>query len=733
MSLRLLQTEYVKTAANNNFGSGAAALTAGWWVKTSSTFTGDDLSNHNEGRRLRGATGNVPQMRWWAETSGVQNQNSDTAWTGGWDLVVWTHEYDDTDPENPTGVQKLYHNGVLKSTLTIAEPLLSFSSVTERLGDAIPNWDSGDQALFGGDFIIAGQALTEAEVAELYANRTGGDGTLQPQSFVAEGVVVRCHPLNQTSGTVTNGDAGLADLGDNGNALVLGSGTPSWVDDDPGHNWSEEISEWEYTPIAPAYRIPALIAKLLHGGDCRVLQLADSFGGWVLTGRLLPYGWLLADPSVNLTAFCSGDPLTAANGIMRAFNACTGTTFDVQSSDYEIENGSGNYFALPVHDIRGIYCDSGLTLNGGTRFVQYRWRNAELATSGRRSWLATTGNAKARLLFLAAAAGADQLPDIQLKDVQGGGTVDCDFTDGGCRSDDTSDPTGEAVSDGEINATYPDILLTNTGSAELHLDVLKGATNPVGDDTFLQLAGALLYKVDGDGNRIPGLYFQTLDGNSWSYAGFYNDTASTANAKSFSIAQARPWLARTTLDPGQRMVIVQNLADEKNTQAQHKTKMEALITTWDAICDGITTLPPLYLFIVQFAHEITGDPDEERQNQLDKAAAAYQVAQTNSRVGYISLYQMMDGVYATTDAASGITGGLAEFAAWATARGWDAWTNGGEFSAADLTDGMLDPQLHLNGMAEASAMGSLMTEALDRSEQRRSRGGATTKLALGVL
>lgn len=720
MSLRILQTERIKKNANHAHGSGASLFSAGYWIKPigATALTGDDISNHNSLHRHRGATGNVPQERIWTNPSGVLNLTSSTAFTNdAWNFVCVVHDA-------ATG-QKVYLNGTEVASNTVTEVLATIASTAEYLGDPVPNWEVGDEAYFGGIFRIVGKALSLAEVQALYANRSGGGGTTKPTDHAGSGITIHCAAFDQTSGSVTNGDAGLADLGDVANNWVLSTGTPAWVNDDPGHNWSATAPDFEYSAAAPAYKVPAVIANLLHGGDCRMLQLADSFGSWVLTGRLLPYGWLLADPKVNLTAFCSGDPLAAANGLMRAFNACTGTTFDVQSSNYEIENGSGNYFALPVHDIRGIYCDGSLTLNGGTRFVQYRWRNAGLATSGRRSWLSTTGNAKARVLFLAAAAGANQLPDIQIKDVQGGGTVDCDFTVDGCRSDDTSAPAGEPVSDGEINATYPDILLTNTGAAELHLDVLVGSTNPVGDNTFLQLAGALVYKVDAAGNRVPGLYFQTLDGNSWSYAGFYGDTASTANAKTFSIAQARPWLARTTLDPGQRMVIVQNLADESNTQAKHKTKMEALITTWDAICDGITTLPPLYLFIVQFAHEITGDPDEERQNQLDKAAAAYEITQANPRVGYISLYQMMDGTYPTTDVASGLTGGLAAFAAWATARGWNAWTNGGEFAAVDLTDGMLDPDLHLNGMEEASAMGSLMAEALSASERRgaRSRGG----------
>jgi len=727
MSLRILQTERVKKSSNHNHGSGALLFSAGYWIKPigATTFAGDDLSNHNGLHRHRGNTGNVPQERIWTNPSGVLSMTSSTAFTNdAWNFVVVTSD-------STTG-QKVYLNGVEVATASVAEAMATIANTAEYLGDAVPNWDAGESAYFGGIFRMAGKALSLAEVQALYANRSGGGGTTKPTDHAGSGITIHCAPFDQTSGSVTNGDTGLADLGDVANNWVLSTGTPAWVNDDPGHNWSSTAPAWEYTPTVPAYRIPSTIANLLHGGDCRVLTLGDSFNRWFLPARLFPFGWLLADAAVNMTAFCCGDALAAANGLVRAYNAATGTTFDVSDGSYEIENGSGTYFALPVSEIRGIYCDVGLTLNGGTRFVQYRWRNAALATSGRRNWISATDQVKARLLFLAAAAGANQLPDIQLKDVNAATTVDCDFTVDGCRSDDTSAPAGEAVSDGEINACYPDILLTNS-SSEFHLDILKGATDPVGTNQFLQIAGALVYKVDGSGNRIPGLYYSTLDGNSWSYVGFTANTAAGAGQKQFARTQIRPWLARTTLDPGQRLVIIQNIADEANSQANHKTKMEALITEGDAWASGITTQPPLYLFIIQFAHEISGVPEDEMQNQLDKAAAAYEIAQANSRVGYISLYQMMEGNYATDDVSSGYTGGLAAYAAWATARGWDSFTNEGTYAGVDLSDGLLDPDLHIGGTEEATAIGSLIAEAITRSAGGGARDRGRGRRAMAAV
>lgn len=726
MAIRILVGERIKKNSNHTHGSGATLFSAGYWIKPISTtnLTGDDISNHNALHRHRGGTGNVPQERIWTNPSGVLNLTSSTAFTNdAWNFVVVTSD--------AAAGQKVYLNGTEVASGSVLEPMATIASTAEYLGDPVPNWDVGDEAYFGGIFRIAGKALSLAEVQALYANRSGGGGSAKPQDHIATGVTVHCAAFDATTGSVTNGDAALADLGDVGNNWVLSTGTPAYVNDNPGHTWS---TTWEYTPTVPAYKIPSVIANLLHGGDCRVLSLGDSFNRWFLTGRLMPFGWIMSDPKVNMTAICTGDPLTAANGILRAYNAATGTTFNIEDSSYEVENGSGTYFGLPVSEGRGYLCDSGLTLNGGTRFVQYRWRNAALATSGQRNFIGASDRAKARLLFLAAAAGADQLPDIQLKDVNAATTVDCDFTVDGCRSDDTSAPAGEPVSDGEINACYPDIELTNS-SSEFHLDILKGSTNPVGTDQFLQLTGAVLYKVNASGERIPGLYYSTLDGNSWSYSGFTANTGATSGAqKKFARTQIRPWLARTTLDPNQRLVIIQNIADEINTQANHKTKMEALITEGDAWASGITTEQPLYLFIIQFAHEMNGDPDDERQNQIDKAAAAHEIALANPRVGYISLYQMMDGNYPTTDVASGLTGGLAAYAAWATARGWDSFTNNGTFAGVDLTDGLLDPDLHLGGTEEAIAVGSLLAEAITASELRGRSGavGVTSAVAVGV-
>lgn len=733
MAIRILDGERIKKTSSHTHGSGASLFSAGYWIKpvTGSTFTSDDFSNHSGLHRHRCGLTNYIAERLWFATAGLTNLlTSTTLTTDEWQFIVVTHD--------ASGVQKVYRNGVDIYTGSVAENLATIGATAEFLGDPVPNWEADDEAYFGGIFRIAGKALSEAEVQALYANRTGGGGSAKPQDHIASGVTVHCAAFDESStDAVTDGDAALADLGDTANPWILSTGTPAYVADNPGHTWSVTTPPWTYTPNSPDYVVSSAVANLLHGGDCRVITEGDSFNRWFLPARLMPFGWLTSDPKVNLTAFCSGDPLAAANGLMRAYNAATGTTFEVENGNYEVENGSGQFFALPVSEIRGFLCDVGLTLNGGTRFVQYRWRNGTLATAGQRNWLSSTDRAKVRPLFLAAVAGADQLPDITIKDVNAATNAVCDFTTDGCRkryadADDPRTDGGGAVLDAHINACYPDIELANT-STEFHLDILAGSTNPVSTDQFLQTAGAVLYKVDGSGNRIPGLYYTTLDGNSWSYNGFNADDPSGAlDDKTFSDAQFRAWLDVTTLDPGQRVVIIQNIADEDIDQATHKTKLEAFITRHDARCLGITTQPPLYLFIVQFAHEMTGDPDVERQNQIYKCDALYEIAQANSRVNYISLYQIMDGTYATTDVASGVTGGLAEYAAWATARGWDAFTNNGTYAAVDLTVGLLDPDLHIGGTEEATAIGSLIAEVLDASESRGRSGNVGSSIGISV-
>lgn len=722
MSLRLLQNERLKKNTNHNHGSGATAFTAGYWVKPigSTAFTGDDITNHNGLLRHRGNTGNVPQERIWTDPSGVLSLSSSVAFTNdAWNFVVVT--------SSQAGGQKVYLNGVEVASASVLEPMATIANTIDYLGDGAATgvWDTGDSAYFGGIFRIAGKALSEAEVQALYANRSGGGGTAKPQDHIATGVTVSCAAFDQTSGTVTNGDAGLADLGDVGNAWITNTGTPSWVNDDPGHTWSAEeppAVEGEDVPSV----VQAALSAAVAGGDLAWVAWGDSFNQ-ILDAR---HGHSLHWASTVLppvTGFAQGHSAGNAARQLRVLTAqeATGTNVKFEatgSTTYLVMNRevTPSRHGVPIETIGEWFCDNTLTLVSGTQFSRYDARSHRIGGWGERVMFQPGRKLKVRLRLLGAVSGK-QLPDIKLVDPNG--TLDQEFalTVDGCQSNGV---TGTALEELLIGATYPDVTIDPTGTypnIEYQVSVQKGTTDPVGSDKYLDLGGLVAYQVDEtSGERIPGTHWINYAGNSWDLIHLVTDAQSTEEtSKSFTDEQLLADVYATCIDPDQQVVIAINYAIEAATSGtieDYAAKITAIVARLDSIYNQVYTNPPLYYFIVPMVHAIGATSYANLVTRFTNVTKALNAAATaaDSRVSYVSIASRMGYRFAT------LTAGAVRdaYTAWALSQGWGNVTiiglGTGNVTLQTDTDLLVENpgELHVDNPYAAAVLAQLALEPI---------------------
>lgn len=365
----------------------------------------------------------------------------------------------------------------------------------------------------------------------------------------------------------------------------------------------------------PSYNLENVAPDML-GGDTVILVPHDSFGQPHGEARLYNAAMSveprLAPVAVALGAMAHGGSLVTQRALWpdnRPINA---------STSYEVHAGTGIYRAFPVRD-RVEYIDT--TPLGLTPLWEIRIGQGHLD----QPW--AIGDLKVRPLIYSSAAGRQQ-PMV----VWGFSAMDL-----------------TALEPLWHYSPFADQFI---GSAR----TLRLSGYLTGSGASLISSGQVVYRVDPEGNRIPGPLWIPAGDNSWQHGGHTANALSEGpgvHLKQYTREEARNWLSVTLLDSSMQVVIAPQLANEGKPIEAHIADMEAYVAEGTAWCEGIYNAPPKFLFTVQFAHQINGDPLYEEQNCRNMAEAAYAVALAHPNVAYIDLFSSMGQTYPTTDAKAG--------------------------------------------------------------------------------
>ena len=146
----------------------------------------------------------------------------------------------------------------------------------------------------------------------------------------------------------------------------------------------------------------------------------------------------------------------------------------------------------------------------------------------------------------------------------------------------------------------------------------------------------------------PGVYFSALSDESWSYAGYSNDSfCQSANDKTFAQSELASWIAATTIDPSESIVFMSMLSTEAVAGQDFRSVLESMVNqSFGAVEEAGLDVPIYMLFVLPMRHSIGGTlpvGDEPAAFEHSWAAMA-ELAHEQQRIGAISLYHMTDGI-----------------------------------------------------------------------------------------
>lgn len=391
-----------------------------------------------------------------------------------------------------------------------------------------------------------------------------------------------------------------------------------------------------------------IVHEAMSSGDVRVLVLGDSFGiqSWSrvflpIMGRW-PYG--------PVTALAGG--ATQSNELVQgAITASPFRRIEAPGDDYRVmpDEFPPVFFALPIRGIQEYRLDSAFDAPAG-RLQRLRIWNDTFRMRIGEPFVGIRQRLGARILTFTPPFQtwtAEGFNVYHNADILGSVTLNVQarpkFMLG-------QDPEGFPVAPTprQINAVYPDYTFTTSSTeVEAFPDIELRVDNLVLDRRHLHIAGAVFYKVDNNGDRVPGIYYSSLADASWSYFGFGDDRVSFgATDKSFDSEQLAHWLDVTTLDRQQPMVVYYYLAAEgqPNDLAIEKFENMRTQTANAAASAGIETV--IHCFVLPHYHAIQGQAGSNvRADFSAKRFAMYDLARRYDDTAAFSLYDATHGVF----------------------------------------------------------------------------------------
>ena len=145
----------------------------------------------------------------------------------------------------------------------------------------------------------------------------------------------------------------------------------------------------------------------------------------------------------------------------------------------------------------------------------------------------------------------------------------------------------------------------------------------------------------------PGVYFSALSDESWSYAGYGNDSfCQSANDKTFARSELANWISSTTLDPSEPIVFMSMLSTEAVTGQDFKSVLESMVNqSVGAVEEAGLDVPIFMLFVLPMRHSIGNAlPREDEPEAFESSwAAMADLASEHQEIAAISLYHLTDG------------------------------------------------------------------------------------------
>ncbi len=287
------------------------------------------------------------------------------------------------------------------------------------------------------------------------------------------------------------------------------------------------------------------------------------------------------------------------------------------------------------------------------------------------------------------------LPALRLADPEGPGEVVADLTVG---------PPRQAATDGH----RLDVTVQPDGGVEALVREASPGDFTAPDERFANLVNVLAWRVDEQGDRVPGQYYTSLNDGSWDWENYAADEESTGG-KSVSREQLAEWLRATTLDPAQPVLFWWYVSAENDELEDLRAEMEQAITIADAAAADAGILEsPHHLVVVPHLHRMGG---LDTRDKLLVGFARYRAAidaivddPAFPRVARYSIFDATDGVYFD---------GRPSSIEWLADRGYDAFTYGS--FTADLTalSSLLDEgRQHPGGNEAAAFFASFLGEAV---------------------
>lgn len=492
-------------------------------------------------------------------------------------------------------------------------------------------------------------------------------------------------------------------------------------------------------------------ARVLFDGNARAIWVGDSWATLQSLGRM-PYGSLLVWPIDGLQAFTSAFR-PGVMGVTNDYTSGDGQLIYVDHDrywtvDYDAVQGQ-QYFALPVFDIAKVWGRAALRLGDDDAWADmplihdHSVRNNRLSLGELPPFSGPGDHIYCRPLYYAPYSVDNLLSHLRLADRDGTrfGAFDLrhyarPFWHRG-QTPGVTPPRRPVAS--QINALATDLPLNGDYLQGPGLMVGEDPDHPlIGSDTYWMSAGAVYYHADEDGDPLPGYYHSGLATGSWSFAGMADDTRSTGG-KNFSDEQLVHWLDVTTLDRARTPVIVLHIATEDKEPAVIEQSVRRIIERYRWAYSQIGTVPPRFLLIGSFMHDIRERPIEtarQRVRELDVIYAG--LAATEPDCAFFSLYEATDGTFFSYDYYGG-PGTQQAARDWLDNNGWSEITFGGvsytlSSRANDGLDGvLLFDGLHSNYPQAAAFYAKLVGDAIAASSCPADFNGDDTADTLDVI
>ncbi len=448
--------------------------------------------------------------------------------------------------------------------------------------------------------------------------------------------------------------------------------------------------------VPPANSVDAELIHRALSCDVRVIAMGDSFCAPI---------WARVFPAV-LRVWPYGPTTAIAGGAARQSQLVQGIEYcepiaSVLGRNYQVlrDDPQPTYFGLPMRGMREVFGSPELRLGDAGEIIDIRLWDGMLegAPGGR---LTGDGVAVAfRMLHWMSG------PDREI------GHVAVEFGD----APEALVPLAhDGVSAGQVGASPADVIARFAVADDKPRAILREVDPLMGSGRYFHPAGGVFYRVDCQGDRVPGVYYSSVSDVSWSYAGFAADRACAAlGEKVFSREQLAHWARATTLDPATPVVVFWYLAAEPIQRAGAEAVFDRMLTVAsgalaDAGAHGVT-----HCLVLPHFHTVgkLGTSDEARARFEAQRDAMFAVATRRADAAAVSIYDATEGVlFDGSDAAR----------AWLDLHGYDAFEYAGRSVdlVHDVGGRLLDESdLHPAGDDAAALFANELIRELTR-EQR---------------